>query len=270
MSALDRIIVEAAVAVSPAAHREVRREQWLADVRDARELDLSPTALAFGALTTALFHRRAGHRSTWGESMTAAPLHVRPAAHTIRTVPVLVGLAFLSFLAVPVWVIMLPNYEYSSTFDLLVAQVGWLVLQYLLPGAALVTAILLLDGVPIRRRRLGASIMAAAALGLVVYPLLGPDTDLPIEVLPPLAGLVAWLVATAGRRWAWIVLVAPLLVDALHYTPLYAYAPGRVWPFLVVLTPVATVIVGIVVTKFSTGAAVQVEQHGEPLVDKSA
>lgn len=270
MTALDRFLVGAAVAASPAAHRDTRREQWLADVRDARELDLSPTALAFGALTTALFHRRAGHRSTWGESMTAAPIHVRSTPHTIRTVPVLVVIAVLSVIAVPVWAIMLPNAEYGSMFDLVVAQAVWVGLQYLVPGAALVTAILLLDGVPARRRRLAASTMAAAALGLVVYPFVGPDTDMPIEVLPPLVGLVAWLVAMAGPKWTWATLAVPLGVYALHYTPMYAYAPGRVWPFLTVLTPIATVLVGTLVTRFSTDAPALVETHGEALVDKSA
>ena len=40
MSALSRVLVDTAVAVSPAEHRTVRREQWHADLRDAAELGI--------------------------------------------------------------------------------------------------------------------------------------------------------------------------------------------------------------------------------------
>ncbi|PZF56840.1 hypothetical protein DEI92_13705 [Curtobacterium sp. MCBD17_034] len=60
---LARAVVDLAVALSPADHRPVRMEQWHADLRDAADLDLPRAGLAFGALTTALFHRRAVHRS---------------------------------------------------------------------------------------------------------------------------------------------------------------------------------------------------------------
>lgn len=270
MSALDRALLAVAVAVSPAAHRVVRREQWAADVRDAHELDLSPTALAFGALTTALFHRRAGNRSTWGDSMTAAPLDVRTAPHTIRTVPVLVAVAITSLVAAGGWVILQPNSGYASTSDRVIGSVGTWSLVFVVPGLALAMAALVLQ-TGAARRRLGASMIAAATATAVVYPFLSGPLTLPLSVLPMLLGLAGWNVAARTLAWTWTLALVPVLVWYLDWSgSLYALVPVRWSPFLIGAPYLALIAVGIVATRFSTDRTTGFVTTGEALVDKSA
>lgn len=279
MSAFDRLLVGAAVAVSPAPHRDTRREQWLADVRDARELDLSPTALAFGALTTALFHRRAGHRSTWGESMTAAPLHVRPAPHTIRTVPVLVGLAVVSFVVSTVVLSLLQRYNGLPAAMPLFALVG--IGLALVPGAAVAVAVLLTAGAPLRRRVIGA--VATMAVAFAWWSVVNGSLNLPFWPgltlgLVAAAWLAVWLVATGRPRWTLTLLVLPVIASVttfplanavmssgLSYSLMtFVSWTGQLVPFLV------AILGGVVAARFSTDAPAPVEAHGEALVDKSA
>lgn len=269
MSALDRLLVGAAVAVSPAAHRATRREQWLADVRDAQELDLSPTALAFGALTTALFHRRAGHRSTWGESMTAAPMHVPAPPHTVRTVPVLVAVAVVSLIASGAWLVLQPNYGYASTLDVWLGTVGTWSLVLFVPGAAVALAALALRTGALRRR-LGASMIVAAAVGAAVQPLLTPPTDLPVGVLPLVLALAGWLVAAHSPRWTWTLLALPVVAFGLEWSGfLFTVVPLRWSPFVVAVPALAVVLAGVIASRFSTAAPVVVEPRPRALVDKS-
>lgn len=270
MSALDRLLVDAAVAVSPAAHRTARREQWAADVRDAHELDLSPTALAFGALTTALFHRRAGHRSTWGESMTAPPLDVRPAPHTIRTVPVLVAVALLSLVAAGAWLILQPNSGYESESDRIVGTAGLWTLVFVVPGTAMTLAALALR-TPIGRRRVGASMLAAATVTGVLAPLTTVTAAFPIPTIPLFLALAGWLVAVRARGWTWSLALLPVLVLALDWSgTLYQFLPLRWSPFIVGMPAMSVIAAGAIASRFSTDAPTRVEQHPEALVDKSA
>jgi hypothetical protein len=278
VSALDRLLVGAAVAVSPAPHRAVRREQWAADVRDAHELDLSPTALAFGALTTALFHRRAGHRSTWGDTMTTAPLHVRPAPHTIRTVPVLIALAVMSYLVASGAVTLLQRYngvaEARPLFDLV--GVGLAVI----PGIAVAAAVLLTSRVPLRRRALGAVVVVAVAA--VWWAAVTGALRLPVDPLLT-AGVIAaawlgvWFVVLGRPRWAWTLLALPVLAAVLVF-PLTNAVMGSGIPYSAMalasltgqLVPFAVAIVGAVVAgNSSTDAPAVVGQHPEALVDKT-
>lgn len=278
MNGVDRVLVGVAVALSPAGHRAARREQWLADVRDAPELDLSPTALAFGALTTALFHRRTDRRSTWGDTVTAAPLHVRPAPHTIATVPVLLVLAVGSFLAASIGIGLLQRYNgFGATVPMfLLLSIGLAVV----PGLAVATSVLLAVGVPLRRRALGAvvvlavtAVWLAVVTGLVSLPLY------PWLLLGLVAGAwgATWLAVLRRPAWTWSLLLLPI-VTSLLVLPLSnavwetgsAYSVKamlscavQLLPFLVAL--VATVVAG----RFSTGAPVRFEAHGEPLVDKT-
>jgi len=279
VTALDRVLVGAAVAVSPAAHREVRREQWLADVRDARELDLSPTALAFGALTTALFHRRAGHRSTWGESMTAAPIHVRPAPHTIQTVPVLIGLALLSFVAGGVGLTLLQRYNGlpgARTLFVLDALALSVV-----PGLVVASAVLLLAGVTLRRRVLGA--FAVLGITALWWETVIGRFSLPVEYFLQIgvfaaAVLAVWFAVRGRAGWGWLLLALPVLAGVLVAPlaqvsgPTVFTASGSTAVYLgLQLVPFAVAaIAGTVATRFSTDAPALVEPHGEALVDKSA
>lgn len=279
MTALDRFLVVTAAAVSPATHRDVRREQWLADVRDARELDLSPTALAFGALTTALFHRRAGHRSTWGESMTTPPLHVRPAPHTVRTVPVLIGLAVLSFLVATLVLSLLQRYNgLAAALPLFgLTAIGFT----LVPGAAVAAAVLLTARVPRRRRALGAvAVMAVAVLWWAFVtgafnPPLWAGAMLGVIAA---AWLATWLVTVGRPRWTLVLLVLPMIASVI-VLPLANAVNGMGIPYSAMtlvwwvgqLIPFLVALLGAVVAaRFSTDAPARVEAHGEALVDKSA
>jgi hypothetical protein len=269
VSALDQALVGIAVAVSPAAHRDARREQWLADVRDAEQLDLSSTALAFGALTTALFHRRAPHRTSWGNTVTALSTQLDRMPHTVRTIPVLVAVAVVSLIASGAWLIVQPNGGYGSRTDVVLATAGTWTLVFFVPGAAIALAALVLRA-PSGRRRLGASIVLAAAVGGVLQPLLTPPTDLPVGGLPLILALAGWLVAVRVRRSAWLLLLLPAVVFVLEWNGvLFSMVPLRWNPFVVTLPPLSAVIAGYVASRFSTEPRLVVEPQAEALVDKS-
>jgi hypothetical protein len=57
MNRVERSLIQAAVLLSPRSCRETRREQWLADCRDAGDLGLSPVSVAAGACLTSLRSR---------------------------------------------------------------------------------------------------------------------------------------------------------------------------------------------------------------------
>jgi hypothetical protein len=279
VTALDRFLVGAAVAVSPAAHRDTRREQWLADVRDARELDLSPTALAFGALTTALFHRRAGHRSTWGESMTAAPLTVRATPHTIPTIPVLLTLAVVSFLGASLCLGLLQRYNGypGGTQSALLVSFCLTVV----PGLAVGLSVMLATGSPLRRRTMGA--LVVLAVSVLWWAIVTGFLDLPTHpalALGIIAGawLAVWLVVLRRPRWTWSLLLLPIvasvvvfpLSNGLYGTQL-AYSVKAALATAVDAVPFLVAVAGAVIAaRFSTDAPALVEAHGEALVDKSA
>lgn len=218
MSRLDGLLVSAAVAASPHAHRDTRREQWLADVRDARELDLSPTALAFGALTTALFHRRADRRSTWGNTMTTMPGTVRSAPHTIPTIQVLVTFAVLSFLAGSVGLGLLQRYN-GFAGSIPVAQLVTLALT-IVPGIAIGASVLLVAGVPLRRRAIGAVVVLAvsALWWSLVTGFFSPPVwpALSLGVIAS-AWLAVWLVVLRRPGWTWSLLLLPIAASALVF-----------------------------------------------------
>lgn len=279
MNGLDRALVAAAVAISPPAHRATRREQWAADVRDAAELDLSSTALAFGALTTALFHRRADHRTTWGETMSATPRSVRTAPHVVGTVPVLIVFAVLSALGSVCGLALLQRYNgvpgAMAVFlaDALAASV--------LPGAVVAGALLLVSGVGLRRRVIGA--VAVLAVATVWFGITTGLVNLPVHH-PLQVGLVAaallgvWLVTCRRPRWTWSLLLLPV-VAALLVAPLGDALAGSGLPYsalavvygLQQLVPFLVVIPGgIVAARLSTDHHSAFVEHDEALVDKSA
>ncbi len=281
MSAVDRFLVDTAVAISPAGHREARREQWHADLRDAAEVGLSPTALAFGAFTTALFHRRGARRATWGDTMTTTPSSAPAVPHTIRTVPLLIAVAVSAITMIGPWLILQPNYGYESTFDQTVGMTGtWLAL-YLVPGAAVAVAVLLLPGTTPRPRRLGAATVAAAAVAAVVFASVPLGSRVPVEVLPPLVALAGWLVAVEADRRSWLLLLLPVATTALLVSGLpYAVVPVRLAPCLSSLPELTVVAAGLIawptsrVRRRTRAASASDEQHRDEeqpaaLVDKS-
>ncbi|GAA4670951.1 hypothetical protein [Frondihabitans cladoniiphilus] len=215
MTGLDRRLVDAAVSLSPAAHRDTRREQWLADLDGADELGLSSLRLGMGAFTTALFHHRATHRSTWEDSpMTTVPVtgHHR-VPHTLRTESVLIALAFLSMFVGALLLILLGRYggtPLSRTFYLAVDGViaG-------IPGLLFMGALGLSEGGTRRRRSLamGMTVLLTVLFGSYVVGfgrMFAPDW-LIIGVV--VAGSVfVWLFARGHRGRVWLVTLLPVLV----------------------------------------------------------
>jgi hypothetical protein len=276
VTAFSRALVAAAVAISPAEHRLVRREQWQADLRDAPDFGLSPTALAFGAFTTALFHRRGVRRTTWGETMTTAPFSTGAKPHTIRTVPVLVTVAVLAILMTGPWLILQPNYGYESDLDRTVGVIGFWLLSYLVPGAAVTAAALLLPGSSPGRRRLGAALMAAAAIGAVVTPLVIPDSGWPVSilpaVLPSLLALAGWLVAIEAPRRGWLLLLVPLgMATLIESGALWVVVPIRLQPCIISLLGLAVVVAGLLAWRTARSSRdTHGEEHAATLVDRTA
>ena len=96
MTRLTRRLVLLAVTLSSPAQRERRREQWLADLDGVDELGLNGLALAIGALTTALLHRRERRRSTLlGSDDARSFRNTRP---SIRVPSLLIALAGCSMI----------------------------------------------------------------------------------------------------------------------------------------------------------------------------
>lgn len=270
MNALDRVLVATAVAISPAAHRATRREQWTADVQGAPEVDLSPTALAFGAFTTALFHRRADRRSTWGTTMTAAPLDVRPEPHRIRTVPVLVAVAVVSLLASGVWLLLQTNS--GSWTERVVGTLVGEALVHVVPGVAIALAILVLQaGAP--RRWIGASTVLAVTVVAVLLPYLPTTAPIPFEfsLLLTLLPLVGWFIATRTPWAAWTFAALPMvLVSAEHTGALWTLLPAQWNPILFGVPYLSLVVAGFVASRFSTDRPRRFVAPEGALVDKSA
>ncbi|WP_420367215.1 hypothetical protein [Curtobacterium sp. L1-20] len=218
MSALDRLLLSAAIAMSPSPHRAIRREQWLADLRDARDLDLSPTALAFGALTTALFHRRTDHRSTWKDTMTVMPGTVRSAPLTVPVIPVLIAFAALSFLAGSVGLGLLQRYNglLSSVPAILLTSFALTIV----PGIAVGASILLTTGVPLRRRAIGTVVvLAVSALWWSVdtgffNPPVSPAFTWGVIAA---AWLAVWHVVLRRPGWTWALLLLPIAASVLVF-----------------------------------------------------
>jgi hypothetical protein len=277
---LERL-VDLAVALSPEDHRAVRREQWLADMRDAHELQMSRAALAFGALTTALFHRRAVHRTTWGESMSA-PNGVRTTPHTITTVPVLVAAAFLSMIGGILLRAVSWHFEngdaQSITFDMA------LVALLPVPLALVITAVLLLDGVS-AVRRIRASV-ALVLLGGLWWAYVSGGFNASLQFIPEaVAGpvmatavLAVWMAARRRSGFVWAFVLVPTIASAL------------LWPFesavlsalgysaqvaigtwsLMVFPFVGALIGGLLAARFSTTTTPEDEATPAALVDKRA
>lgn len=270
MSALDRVLVAAAVAISPAAHRETRREQWVADLQGADELDLSPTALAFGALTTALFHRRADRRTTWGNTMTAAPIDTRPAPHRIRTVPVLVAVAVVSVLASGAWLVLQPNGGYAALADRVLSTLGLQVLAVGVPSIAIALAALVLP-TGRRPRRIGASMVLATGAVAIASPYSSVVLVPALGFVPLFLALAGWFIAARVPAWTWVFATLPVLYAFLDRSgALYAVLPQRSTPFLIGAPYLVLILAGFLASRFSTGRTTQFVAHEGSLVDRTA
>ncbi|MFJ6419292.1 hypothetical protein [Paeniglutamicibacter sp. NPDC091659] len=91
---LQDLAVGFCLALTPPELRDVRREQWGADLRDAQSIGMSTTAVLTGAATAAL-HLRATHMimSTQGMSSLSKGKNMKVALITICSVLTLAGVA---------------------------------------------------------------------------------------------------------------------------------------------------------------------------------
>ncbi|AMM20895.1 hypothetical protein AX769_13035 [Frondihabitans sp. PAMC 28766] len=213
---LSRRLVEAAVALSPEAHRETRREQWLADLDGAADLDLSAFRLAMGAFTTALFHRRSGRRSTWGEAVAAGSRGPR----AVRLAPLLIALAFASMVFGVVLLDLLDRYEQSPWFHALVHVSAAFV--SLVPGLAFIAALALIDGAGRARRGLSS----AAVLPVIAIfggELLGvfrlfTSLDWMWFAITYAAVTAIWFAAHRVRGVRWLLVALPVAIFAVTWS----------------------------------------------------
>lgn len=248
---IAQVIVEVAADLSPAHHRSARREQWLADVRDAAELDVSPLRLALGALTTAVFHRTRTRRSSWGELVTATAT-TRP---TIGTVPVLtVGIVLSILLSAAFTEAFGGNHGGGSwqwyRFIAIQAALGTI-----LPAIGVVLA-LHASRVPRTRLVVSAVLLLVGAIGFggwEVWRLLGLvpldysySMDPTFWGLPTLA-LLLWCWCVDVRGWRWALVAVPLVTWAI-VLPLTGHLPLFAWPVLERLPLLAAVLVAVFVT----------------------
>jgi hypothetical protein len=244
-------VVEIAVDLSPADHRQVRREQWLADVRDADELDLSPLRLAFGALTTAVLHRTRNHRSTWGNLMTTTSTP----RSTVGTVPVLTGVAVLSILLSAAFTLAFGGNHGGGSWQWYRFIAIQAVFGTVLPAVA-VTTMLVVRRVPRTRLVVSAALLLVGAVafgGWEVWRLLGfVPLDYSYSMLPtfwglPTLGLVLWSWSTDVRGWRWALVAVPVLVWAL-LLPLASHLPSTTWPGLERFPLIVAIVVAVVAT----------------------
>jgi hypothetical protein len=101
---LQQLAMNLCLALTPARQREVRREQWGADLRDAHSLGMDHRAVLIGAASAAL-HLRAAHiiMSTQGIDSFSKGKNMKTAIITIFSTLILAGAAVVgaqSFLPV--------------------------------------------------------------------------------------------------------------------------------------------------------------------------
>jgi hypothetical protein len=248
---IAQVIVEVAADLSPAQHRSVRREQWLADVRDAAELDVSPLRLAFGALATAVFHRTRNHRSTWGDLMTTTATS-RP---TIGTVPVLTVGIVLSILLSAAFTVAFGGGHGGGSWQ----WYRFIAIQALfgtvLPAIGVVV-VLFVQGVPRTRFVVSAVLLLVGAVGFggwEVWRLLGlVPLDYSYSMAPtfwglPTLGLLLWSWCVDVRGWRWALVAVPLASWAL-VLPLAGHLPVAALPGFERLPLLVGVLVAVLVT----------------------
>ena len=95
-------MMEIAVAFSPRALREIRREQWLADARDAPSEGLQPSAVVTGALWAVLVSRgrRASQSTHTNNGRQGKIMVLRPAgvSRAVRVLATTAGVALVASL----------------------------------------------------------------------------------------------------------------------------------------------------------------------------
>jgi hypothetical protein len=242
-------VVELAAELSPARLRADRREQWLADLRDAGELGMTSGQVVRGAVRTALLHRRHVRRSTWEPSAMTTTTTVRPTP-TIGLAGVLVAAAVLCELA---------SVAFEMAFGGDHGSGDWQWYRFIAVDAALGSVLVALAVVAIvmaiRPSRLAGiasiALVAVAVLAGTMPVWLGP-TLLPLDWVLPTVGLATWCAVVPGSAWRWALLVTPALASALVHLGAGA-TPSTLLPLADHVSALVALVVGI--------AAVRVDAH---------
>lgn len=258
-------LVTVAVDLSPAAHRETRREQWLADVHGAAELDLSPVRLACGALTTAVFHRTRHHRSSWGNTMATA-ITTRP---TLGAVPVLTIGIVLSVLVSTAFTMAFGGEHGGGSWQWYRFIVVQAVFGAVLPAAAVVAMLTLLRTPRTRLVVTSIALLAAAVAfgGWEIWALLGVvPVDYAYSMVPtfwglPTIGLALWCWATEVRGWRWALVLVPVALWAAML-PFAQQVPVTALPLFERLPLLVGVAAGVVASRVRVGG-----RSGQPETD---
>lgn len=259
---VEEALLQLAVLLSTAAHRDHRREQWAADLRDADELGMARSALVAGALSTAILHRRSPRQTITENLMTTTAPAMRTAPHTIPTVPLLVVTALLSMLASSFALVLLGSFVGTPARQ--VAAGGIVALASLAP-AVCVAAGALLSRAPRRARRRGA--VALLALGVTWALILqGPlriDHWLGAGLVASAATLV-WLLVQGVRGPRLGAAAVPLALSTLILLLLSSVVISGIWStmglsfILVNLLPfIAATLAGAVATRARAARALR-------------
>jgi len=159
---IEEAVLEMAVLLSTASHRDSRREQWRTDLEHANEVGISRVALLSGALSTALLHRRPTKQKD-AESPVFAPVpNARPLPHSLPTVPLLILAALLSMLSSSVALALLGSFIGTPARQL--AYFSILILASIIPAALAAAGVFL--GAKDRRVLLLGS-LTMLALGII-------------------------------------------------------------------------------------------------------
>jgi hypothetical protein len=192
--------VQLAVAISPAGVREIRREQWQADLLGADETGLSARRLALGTLSTAALHRL---RSTPGAKMPS----VIP-----RESRVTAGLFAISALSLIVGLVSQRTvfYVWTSLTQHRVGMLVQLVFVFIVPLTMFLIAFLRVRA-SASRRAVAVALFCTGSLAFLV----GHATTGPIMLLASAMAaalfLATWAVVQRSEPMTWLLLIAPYL-----------------------------------------------------------
>lgn len=255
-------LVGVAVDLSPEEYRQIRREQWSADIRDAAECDLDPRRLAFGAVTTSLFHRMRAPRHFRKESRMTA---TNTSRSTVSTASVLLLAVVSSILLSALFTLAFGGRHGGGSWQwyrFVAIQVAF---TTLLPS---IGVILIMRAIKVPRTRviLAGAVLLAASVGFggwELWPYVGiGHVDYTYTLAPtfwglPTLGLVAWLWATDARGWRWASITAPFAVWAVML-PLASSLPVNLLPTLERLPLLAGIAVGALALSWNLLRSVRV------------
>ncbi|MBD8540565.1 hypothetical protein [Frigoribacterium sp. CFBP 8751] len=256
---VEEAVLEMAVLLSTASHRDSRREQWRADLEHADEVGVSRAALLSGALGTALLHRQPMRQKDAESPVFAPVLNARPLPHSLPTVPLLILSALLSMLSSSVALALLGSFIGTPARQF--AYFSILILASIVP-AALAAAGVLLGTKDRRVLLLGSLTMLALGIiwALILVGHIRLDYWLGAGLIASAATLV-WTLSSGTRGSRLTAALIPFVIaGATNLTLSFGVVTG-IWstiglPFLLtnLLPFVAAALTGATLVRISTPA----------------